>query len=217
MSDQEREPTPEQEAAVRRLLAEARHDKPIPAAVAARLDRVLVRLADPSADDQAGQLVGDELAARRRRRRLGSVLVAAAAVVAVGIGIGQVAGPQDDDVSGASDTAFDGDAADEGAPGAAAPSEETEPAPENPSASLLNDSVEVTGPQVRVESFAGDVRRYRQYAREAVGADELDRLGSSSAFAGFPDPLKRFACVPAPFGQGRLLPVLYDRNAAILA
>ena len=37
--------TPEQESEVRRLLAEARHDEPIPAEVADRLDRVLADLA----------------------------------------------------------------------------------------------------------------------------------------------------------------------------
>ena len=44
--------TPEQEAAVRRLLAEARHDEPVPAEVAARLDEVLDGLvADEGVDD----------------------------------------------------------------------------------------------------------------------------------------------------------------------
>ena len=44
--------SPEQEAAVRRLLSEARHDEPIPADVAARLDTVLDELeADEGVDD----------------------------------------------------------------------------------------------------------------------------------------------------------------------
>lgn len=224
MSDQEREPTPEQEAAVRRLLAEARHDQPMPEAVAARLDRVLESLAGPAADDQPehpADTPADELAARRRRRRLGSVLVAAAAVVAVGVGIGQVVGPQDsDEVSGASDSAAEQESTeDEGdGPQAAAPSEPTEPSPDGPPASTLNEAVEVTGPQVQVETFAGDVRRYRQYARDATSEGSgLGGLDSDSSLSDFRGPLRSFACVPASFGQGRILPVLYDENAAVLA
>ena len=59
--------TPEQESAVRRLLAEARHDEPIPADVAARLDRVLAGLTrdEPGAPGVAPVI---DLAARRRRR-----------------------------------------------------------------------------------------------------------------------------------------------------
>ena len=48
MSDHDTGPlpelTPEQESEVRRLLAEARHDEPVPADVAARLDDVLADL-----------------------------------------------------------------------------------------------------------------------------------------------------------------------------
>ena len=59
--------TPEQESAVRRLLAEARHDAPIPTDVADRLDTVLAGLTrdEPGSPGVAPVI---DLAARRRRR-----------------------------------------------------------------------------------------------------------------------------------------------------
>ncbi len=82
--------TPEQDA-VRRLLADARHDGPTPPAVVARLDDVLASLADerqetPVAASTHGPVV--DLGARRRRRA-GMALLAAAAVVVAGVAIGQ--------------------------------------------------------------------------------------------------------------------------------
>lgn len=67
---------------VRRLLAEARHDEPLPEDVATRLDEVLAGLRDdrPVVD----------LAARQRRKHVRTWVLAAAAVVVVGIGINQV-------------------------------------------------------------------------------------------------------------------------------
>ncbi|MGZ4450983.1 MAG: hypothetical protein ACXVW4_14415, partial [Nocardioides sp.] len=70
------EPAHEQE--VRRLLAEARHDGPIPEDVAARLDDVLRDLARGDAAPLAPVV---PLSSHRRRRAAG-LLVAAAAVVA---------------------------------------------------------------------------------------------------------------------------------------
>ena len=96
MSD-ERDLTPEQEARVARLLADARADEPIPAEVAARLDRVLAGMAGEqiAGPDQPVAPVID--IAARRRRRVRTLLVAAAAVVVAGVGIGQVVGPQSGD------------------------------------------------------------------------------------------------------------------------
>lgn len=80
--------------AVRRLLADARHDAPVPADVAARLDATLAGLvAERSAPAPSTSPAGAEvvdLAARRRRRRLGAFVAAAAAVVVAGVGVGQV-------------------------------------------------------------------------------------------------------------------------------
>ena len=74
---------------MRRLLAEARHDEPIPAEVADRLDRVLAGLArdEPGAPGVAPVV---DLAARRRRRNAAALLAGAAAVIVAGFGVGQV-------------------------------------------------------------------------------------------------------------------------------
>lgn len=74
--------TPEQDA-VRRLLAQARHDEPTPDPVVARLEATLAEL---TADRRAAPVV--DLSARRRRRA-GAALLAAAAVVVAGVAIGQ--------------------------------------------------------------------------------------------------------------------------------
>ena len=89
---------PEQEA-VRRLLADARHDGPPPPDVVARLDETLAslvaereseRTAGPAAehDDRSPGRVVD---LGSRRRRVASIgLLAAASVVVAGVAIGQV-------------------------------------------------------------------------------------------------------------------------------
>ena len=73
--------TPDETEAVRRLLAEARHDEPLPADLAARLDEVLAGLV-------AGREEAEEPAPATvvplRRRRWPQVLVAAAAVTVLG-------------------------------------------------------------------------------------------------------------------------------------
>ena len=83
MSDPDLTPSEEQ---VRRLLADARHDEPMPDDVADRLDRVL---ADLRASARRTPPPVD-LGARRRRRVGRNLLVAAAAVVVLGVGISQV-------------------------------------------------------------------------------------------------------------------------------
>lgn len=77
-----------EEDRIRRLLAEARHDEPIPPDVAGRMDGVL---ADLRADRPVRPAVTD-LAVARRRRRARALLVAAAAVVVAGIGFDQLRG-----------------------------------------------------------------------------------------------------------------------------
>ncbi len=89
MSD---ELTPEQDA-VRRLLAQARHDAPAPDEVVARLDDALAWLvaergAAPLPAAEADRAPVVDLGARRRRR-VGVALLAAAAVVVGGVALGQ--------------------------------------------------------------------------------------------------------------------------------
>lgn len=79
--------TPEQDA-VRRLLADARHDGPTPPAVVARLDDALAAMAaERSRAVHTAPVV--DLAARRRRF-VGAGVLAAAAVVVAGVALGQV-------------------------------------------------------------------------------------------------------------------------------
>ena len=100
---------PDPQEAVRRLLAEARHDEPVPAEVAARLDAAL---ADLVAERSAGPLPADraDVAApvdlgARRRRLAGVGLMAAAAVVVAGVAIGQALPTGGGDGGGAADSA----------------------------------------------------------------------------------------------------------------
>jgi hypothetical protein len=99
VSDPDLTPSEEQ---VRRLLADARHDEPMPDDVADRLDRVLADLQGESRSTPAPI----DLAARRRRRLARNVLVAAAAVVVLGVGVSRI------DLSGQD---ADGGSADSGA------------------------------------------------------------------------------------------------------
>jgi hypothetical protein len=78
--------TPEQEA-VRRLLADARHDGSTPPEVVARLDDTLASLVSERADNATTAPVVDLGA--RRRRAAGFGLLAAAAVVVAGVAVGQ--------------------------------------------------------------------------------------------------------------------------------
>lgn len=74
--------TDAQDDAVRRLLADARHDQPIPPQVSDRMDQVIADLAaERSSPDNVVTL---------RRRWLPALLLAAAAVVAIGFGVSQM-------------------------------------------------------------------------------------------------------------------------------
>ena len=92
--------SPEEEA-VRRLLADARHDEPVPPAVATRLDDTLAALVA----ERSGAGYGDALpepaplASARRRRRRASFVLAAAAVVVAGVGISSMLRPAGDESS----------------------------------------------------------------------------------------------------------------------
>ncbi|MDP3894100.1 hypothetical protein [Nocardioides sp.] len=203
----------DQQERVRRLLAQARVDEPMPDDVVERLDRVLARLADEEHEPPA---TVSELATRRRRKAA-TLLVAAAAVVAVGVGAGNLLPGSviggDDDSGAASDAQFP----------AGTPPQEDELADvpsEAGSESQFNGSVNGVGKaqyRIRPDHFADDVARIND-ARNA------DSTGSTAE----QDPLdgvelgadlsrSAFICDPAPWGVGRLVGVRYAGTPAVLA
>lgn len=110
--------TDAQQEAVRRLLAGARHDEPMPDEVTARLDEVIAGLSaarreggdvvafreaspDTSGNSDDSEASGDDRGEPQRPRRWPAYLLSAAAVVAIGFGVAQVL--PSDDPSGGSD------------------------------------------------------------------------------------------------------------------
>lgn len=208
MSD-EPELTLEQEERVRRLLAGARVEAPMPEDVAARLDRVLAQLAEGEATDPDADVVA---LASRRRRKVRTLLVAAAAVVAVGVGIGQVLPETSQDDALSSEASESEDA---GGGLAAAP----ETADEDESAADAAPSERPTfayvdgAPVVRATRFADDVARIAaKGAADATASGGPDRLSSDTRSS-----LRRVICDRAAWGVGRLQLVRYDGRAAVLA
>ncbi len=216
MSDQQGagslpELTPEQESAVRRLLAEARHDAPIPTDVADRLDAVL---GDLSRDEpgSAGVAPVIDLAARRRRRNAAAVLAGAAAVIVTGFGIGQVI-----DVGAGSDN----DSADAGAGSSVADRSATDAeaaAPQEESGAAGGDGSE-PGPnyldgaraplQLRSSHLRSDVRdQVQKFSANAASAPDFKAF--NAAGCALPSP-------PTMFGLGDLFPALFDGEPAVLA
>lgn len=204
MSD-ERDLTPEQEARVARLLADARHDEPIPDDVAARLDRVLAgmageRIAGPSSTP--APVV--DLAARRRRRTM-SLLAAAAAVVVAGVGFGQLVGPQDGD-----DSADGGGTSQVGDPPGLTSDDEA--APER-AESMSPAELEALGEPARIteKSFAVQVRKLQDRPGvRSYASDDAMMDGSELTGVDFP-------CGPAEYGAGKLIAVHYNGHPAVLA
>ena len=185
--------TPAQEEEVRRLLADARHTEPIPAEVAARLDRVLGGLSGEPAREAAVV----RLAARRRRAA--TMLVAAAAVVVAGVGIGQVL--DTDGLGEAGTTSQDAE------PGAA---EAEGDVPAHEGAREDRDLVpqaqrERTAVRIRPDRFAADVEGLRaqvlaSYTEGGVAADESPQALRRS---------KASVCEPGAWGQGEYQPIRY--------
>ena len=222
--------SPEQEAAVRRLLAEARHQEPVPADIAARLDEALDGLvAAEGADDlevfeshTSGSVTGLD-GVRRRRRNAGRLLLAAAAVVIGGVAVGQVVGS----------TNFNGggDDADSAADAAQAPREassEPEAAAGGGSADTEQDGAIAAGDlaflmdfaktplSLTSGNFAADVERElagtRNQLRATAAYSDFDGLGANPADGAD----GRFVCANGTYGKGAKLPAYYDAEEAVL-
>jgi len=215
--------TPEQETVVRGLLADARHDEPLPDAVAARLDRVLERLHE---DREAPSSAVVDLGARRRGKA-GRLLLAAAAIVVGGVAAGQVlGGGGDSDESAGPDSAsvarsevprsevpLSGEAAEgEDAPDAAGAAGGGAGAQEAaPTDGQLSNALPV---QLSPGSFDRDVRRL---ARSHGVRSSLESAGNGAAVRDFVSQEPAFACAPAAYGKGTLLPAYYADQPAVLA
>ncbi len=186
---------PADDARIRRLLAEARHTEPMPAAVVARLDRVLTGLASERAP------IAPVIDLARRRRTATKLLVAAAAVVVAGVGVGQVLpGLGTSSNHDAQETTADGG----GAGGdAAAPKAESNESARAPSTVAPSDTAPFTGAgkpaRIRSDHFGPDLRRLQQRL-----------LQDSSAFTAVPGP----TCLSAPVGSGTVLAATYNDAAA---
>ena len=182
-----------EEDQIRRLLADARHDEPIPPDVAGRMDGVL---ADLRADRPVRPTVTD-LGAARRRRRVRTLLVAAAAVAVAGIGIDQLRGA---DLSGGGDA---GSGASAGRPEVAAE--------DGAGGGATSDHAEVPGPAGSAALRLDPDRFTRQVTRLQLGRGAAAYAASDGRLL---HSLKGVRCrMPGP---GRKVDVTYDGAPGVL-
>ena len=199
--------TPEQESAVRQLLAEARHDEPIPTDVADRLDTVLAGLTrdQPGAPGVAPVI---DLAARRRRRNAAAVLAGAAAVIVAGFTMAQVIEVDSND-AGDSATSADAGADRDGA----AKDQQAERAPQAAPGDLSSTATDEVG-VLHLSSKHLERDLNEQLAGYTYTADQQPEEEAGSAYASV-------GCTPPQtaneFGLGDLFPALYDDTPAVLA
>jgi hypothetical protein len=216
--------TPDQEESIRRLLAEARHDGPVPPDVAARLDGVLDELVSTGVDDldvfgsgTAGSVTAIA-GVRRRRRNAGRLLLAAAAVVVAGVAVGQVIGDTDfgagadsADAGSASaprETAVEGEAADDNAPEAAPDAGGSGSGDGSLLADLSRSPIPLSS-----ANFAADVRnglRLTARDRRTAAYADFDGLGATATAS------STFECATGDYGAGAKLPAYYDAEEAVL-
>ena len=203
--------TPEQESQVRRLLAEARHDEPIPPAVAERLDTVLAGL-DRDEPGVEGVAPVIDLAARRRRRNAAAVLAGAAAVIVAGFAIGQVidVGSNGGDAGGSSASDVDAGA-------------DTNRSSASPEAGSAGGSSPATSEGVQpAPTAAGPVLHLSSKSLGKDLASQLPQATSADATAGEAySSYRDLGCTPpvprSKFGLGELFPALYDGEPAVVA
>jgi hypothetical protein len=196
---------------VRRLLAEARHDEPVPADVAARLDAVLADLSRERAEADAERTTPDATATARpadllsrRRRRVGRLLAAAAAVIVVGLGVGRFV---DDLVQGQGSSTG---ASSSSAGSAAAGDQAVGAPPVGPRQQRAYAAARP--PRVRPETFRADVVRVRRLVVGSPTAPGPHHQSTPTALAA--EAVR--ACAPVRAGAGRRVPVRYAGRPAVL-
>jgi hypothetical protein len=188
-----------EEEQVRRLLAETRHDEPMPDDVAARLDRVIADLADePRRSATVVRL-------KERRRRATRMLVAAAAVVAVGVGGAQFLqglGAGSEESASTAEGAGD------------VPMSAEEAAPQDSAGGVES---EVTGEPTRPYEL-----RSQRFSRDAAalqaitGDPDAPNLGDTPRGEAAADSqslqraAKQAVCEPGDWGRGGFFAVVYD-------
>ncbi len=241
MSDLDPELTPEQEARVRSLLAEARPDprrEALPAEVAARLDFVLSDLAGQPLEADASDpgAPGGSLTqlAARRRRRVGGLLLAAAAVAVAAVGVGQVVdvgGGSGGDASSAESSAVDSgeapdrsavEGADDGSDAGAGDSLSSEEAERDAPGVASEDLAMPSAPlaavvrvRVREKQFSEDAAAVRRALGSMTAREEF----AAPAPSALPDELRTkrvFECAATDLGTGTWVAVAYGGSPAVL-
>lgn len=195
----DRDDLPPEQDAVRRLLADARHDEPVPPAVAARLDAVLAELTADRREVRKTAPVLD--LAARRRRGAGMALLAAAAVVVAGVGIGQVlggGGDMDDGATAGGDSDGSAESFSSGESGAETPSDAADEDPVAESG-RQNSTAAADLPAVSSDTLRRDLRAALRAAALVTAAE--------------PDPT--CALAEAALGDGTPVPVTLDGQPAL--
>jgi hypothetical protein len=201
--------TPEQESHVRRLLAEARHDEPIPPAVADRLETVLAGLGrdEPGAEGVAPVI---DLAARRRRRNAAAMLAGAAAVIVAGFAIGQVIDVGNGGDAGGS-SASDVTAGD----GSSRSASSANPGSSDGSSSVAGSE------EVQPQAAAGPVLHLSSKSLQQDLSSQLPQVAADAGSAQRFSSYRAVGCTPpvprSKFGLGELFPALYDGEPAVVA
>ncbi|GAA1477425.1 hypothetical protein GCM10009623_18710 [Nocardioides aestuarii] len=194
------EQSPDDQEQVRRLLAEARHDGPMPDDVAARLDRVIADLADEPRRSATVVRLAD------RRRRAARMLVAAAAVVAVGVGGAQFVRGLGS--SSQSESATAGSAAD-------APTAEDAAPQDSVGGAQSEVGGEPTRPyELRSQKFSRDAAALQAISGDVDAPDESSDSGKGAASSYADGSLRRATkqavCTPGDWGRGGFFAVVYD-------
>jgi hypothetical protein len=184
----EEDETPEL-AEVRRLLADARHDEPMPADVAERMGRVITGLGDESAVARSEPTAAVIPISGARRRRAAGLLVAAAAIVVGGVVFQNVHLSSSGESSPSSAAAEDSggeQSFDSGNTGHSGPQVQQTPDP----------TKAVSPVKVHPRRFASDAIMAR---RELKGVSYSANLDTAARAAGCIDVPRRAHVVPATY------------------
>lgn len=216
-------PTPEEEARLRRLLADARADEPLPADVAARLDAQLAELGQ----ERAGPPTAVAHLHHRRRRAVG-LLLAAAVVLVAGVGVAELVQRPDASSESAGALAETDATAREPASGDATAGEaalernDAETADDGADAGTATSSEETSRPDlpIRVREVQGRLPRVREQRleRDALrvrrGLPRRAVVGENRALLFAPGD---FVCPADSWGAGVFAGVRYGSQDAVLA